>query len=150
MCLLNPRAATMLVSEFREVIPDKTLHIHTHDTSGTGVSSMIAATNAGYNVVDGATEAMSGLTSQPLLGSISAVVRGTNIDTRFDPDVLGELNIYWENVRYLYAPFKSRNLSGIVGRANSQDYMGTVYQPIVPIKADWVDRELSGDQDKLS
>ena len=84
--LLTPRAATILVSVLMEELPFMPMNIHTHNTVGTGVASMIATTNAGSNIVDAAMEAMSGLTYQPSLGSITAAVRGTNINAGFDPD----------------------------------------------------------------
>ena len=36
------------------------IHVHTHDTAGAGVASMLAATEAGADVVDVATDALSG------------------------------------------------------------------------------------------
>jgi len=41
--LLKPRAATMLIQAIREKHPDVPIHVHTHDTSGAGVASMLAA-----------------------------------------------------------------------------------------------------------
>jgi len=110
--LLSPRAATMLVSALREEHPDMPIHVHTHDTAGSGVASMIAAAQAGADIVDSATDAMSGLTSQPSLGAIVANMRGTELDTGIDMKELGPLNTYWENVRQAYAPFESGQLSG--------------------------------------
>ena len=40
------------------------IHVHTHDTAGTGVASMLAAATAGADAVDAATDAMSGTTAQ--------------------------------------------------------------------------------------
>jgi methylase of polypeptide subunit release factors len=45
--LLKPAAATKLVSALRRQHPDVPIHVHTHDTSGLGVASMIAALEAG-------------------------------------------------------------------------------------------------------
>ena len=86
--------------------------MHTHDTPGTGVASMLAAAAAGADVVDVAIDAMSGLTSQPSMGAIASVLRGTELDTGIDAKQMGTLNTYWENVRDLYLPFKSGQLSG--------------------------------------
>ena len=135
--ILTPRVSTMPVYELREGLPNIPPNIHTHNTGGTGVASMIAAANVGADVLDAATGNMSVLTSQPLLGPIASVVCGTKINTRFDSDALGEINIYWEKIRYLYASFKSGQNSGIVRHENSQDSGGTVYQPILPIQEYW-------------
>lgn len=40
--LLKPRAATMLVSALRDRFPDMPIHVHTHDTAGTGVATQLA------------------------------------------------------------------------------------------------------------
>ncbi len=66
--LLKPEAATLLVSAIRKEFPHLPIHVHTHDTGGTGVASMLAAARAGANIVDLAIEGMSGLTSQPAMG----------------------------------------------------------------------------------
>ncbi|GFH60502.1 hypothetical protein CTEN210_16978 [Chaetoceros tenuissimus] len=110
--LLTPRATTMLVSALREEHPDVPIHVHTHDTAGSGVASMIAAAQAGADVVDSAIDGMSGLTSQPSLGALVANMANTDLDTGIDLKDIGPLNTYWENVRQLYAPFESGQLSG--------------------------------------
>jgi pyruvate carboxylase len=110
--LLTPRASTMLVSALREAHPDIPIHVHTHDTAGSGVASMIAAAQAGADVVDAAIDGMSGLTSQPSLGALVANMKGTDLDTGISSTDIGPLNTYWESVRQLYAPFESGQLSG--------------------------------------
>jgi len=110
--LLTPRATTMLVSALRANHPEVPIHVHTHDTAGSGVASMIAAAEAGADIVDAATDGMSGLTSQPSLGAIVANMRGTEKDTGIDMAKIGPLNTYWEAVRQAYAPFESGQLSG--------------------------------------
>jgi len=110
--LLTPAAARILVGALREQHPNTPIHVHTHDTPGTGVASMIAAAEAGADVVDVATDAMSGLTSQPSMGALVSVLGGTEKDTGIDKNLIGPLNTYWENVRNLYLPFESGQLSG--------------------------------------
>ncbi len=110
--LLTPKATKMLVSALREQFPNTPIHVHTHDTAGSGVASMLAAAEAGADIVDGAIDAMSGMTSQPSLGAIAANLRGTAMDTGLNQGDIAALNTYWENVRSLYAPFESGQLSG--------------------------------------
>lgn len=90
--LLTPQATTMLVGALRKEFPDVPIHVHTHDTAGSGVASMLAAAHAGADVVDGAIDAMSGMTSQPSLGAIVSNMKGTGIDTGLDPAQLAPLN----------------------------------------------------------
>ena len=67
----KPRAAHELVRVLKQEV-GLPLHFHTHDTSGISAASVLAAIDAGCDAVDGALSAMSGLTSQPNLGSIAA------------------------------------------------------------------------------
>ncbi|CAG2167248.1 unnamed protein product [Oppiella nova] len=59
--LLKPRAATMLVEALRSRHPDVPIHIHTHDTAGAGVASMLRCAEAGADIVDVAVDSMSGM-----------------------------------------------------------------------------------------
>lgn len=79
--LLKPRAATMLIGAIRSKYPNLPIHVHTHDTSGAGVASMLAAAHAGADVVDVAVDSMSGMTSQPSMGAVIACLQGTELDT---------------------------------------------------------------------
>ena len=45
--LLKPRAAEILIGALRERYPHVPIHVHTHDTAGVGVASMLAAYAAG-------------------------------------------------------------------------------------------------------
>jgi len=102
----RPRAARELVRVLREEtgLP---VHFHTHDTSGAGAASVLAAIEAGAAAVDGALDAMSGLTSQPNLNAIVAALEGGPRDTGVDRAAMQSVAHYWEGVRRLYAPFES-------------------------------------------
>jgi pyruvate carboxylase len=105
--LLYPRAARTLIGALRKEFPTLPIHVHTHDTAGTGVASMLAAHEAGADAVDAALDAMSGLTSQPAMGAIVQNVARTPEDTGIVLDDLQELNTYWQGVRDLYGPWES-------------------------------------------
>jgi len=105
--LLKPRAAQMLVSALRRAYPEVPIHVHTHDTAGTGVASMIACAEADADVVDLALPAMAGLTSQPTMSAVVGALKGTPRDTSLDDEAIRVLNGYWEQARALYAPFES-------------------------------------------
>ena len=110
--LLKPEAATKLISAIRAEHPDLPIHLHMHDTAGIGVASYLAAVRAGADVVDVATDALSGMTSQPSLGAVVASLRNTDLDTGVDFDELTQINDYWEQTRAIYAPFESGQKSG--------------------------------------
>jgi len=102
----RPRAARELVRALRDEtgLP---VHFHTHDTSGAAAASVLAAIEAGADAVDGAMDAMSGLTSQPNLGAIVAALAGGERDPGVDRDAMQQISHYWEGARRLYAPFES-------------------------------------------
>ncbi|KFD67640.1 hypothetical protein M514_11529 [Trichuris suis] len=79
--LLKPKAAKILVSALRERYPELPIHIHSHDTAGAGVASMLACAEAGADIVDVAVDSMSGMTSQPSMGAMVAILSGTELDT---------------------------------------------------------------------
>ena len=110
--LLKPEAATMLIGAIRQEHPNLPIHVHTHDTAGTGVASMLACARAGADAVDAASDAMSGTTAQPSLGAIVASTQGSELDTGLDLKQIQTLNEYWEECRGLYAPFESGQKTG--------------------------------------
>jgi len=121
--LLKPRAATFLVNAIREKFPNLVIHVHTHDTAGTGVATLIAAIEAGADIIDCATDCLSGMTSQPSIGAVVNSLAGSKYATELEPLLLTELNDYWEETRKLYKPFESPDL-----RSGNSD----VYQHEMP------------------
>ena len=104
--LLKPAAASKLFATLREetVLP---IHFHTHDTSGIAAASVLAAVDAGVDAVDAAMDSMSGLTSQPNLGSIVEALRGSERDTGLAPAAIRQISFYFEAVRAKYLAFES-------------------------------------------
>jgi pyruvate carboxylase len=109
--LLKPFAAAKLVRALREEV-GLPIHLHTHDTSGVASATLLEATKAGVDVVDAALSSLSGLTAQPNLNSLAAVLAGSEWDPGLDADGLQKLANYWETVREYYAPFESGLKSG--------------------------------------
>ncbi|THF65449.1 pyruvate carboxylase [Pseudothauera nasutitermitis] len=109
--ICRPRAVSALVKALREEtgLP---VHFHTHDTSGASAASVLAAVDAGVDAVDGAMDAMSGLTSQPSLGAIVAALEGSERAPAVTLDQLRPFSHYWEGVRRHYAPFEADMRAG--------------------------------------
>ena len=109
--ICKPRAAAALVRALKEEtgLP---IHFHTHDTSGAAAASVLAAIEAGCDAVDGALDAMSGLTSQPNLSAIAAALSGTDRDPGLSQEALHAASTYFEGVRRFYSPFESDIRSG--------------------------------------
>jgi pyruvate carboxylase len=104
--LLKPAAARVLIKALKQEI-GLPVHFHTHDTSGAGAATILAACDAGVDAVDAAMDAFSGGTSQPCLGSIVEALRGTDRDTGLDIAAIRQISDYWEAVRKQYAAFES-------------------------------------------
>ena len=107
----RPRAAHALVTALRQEV-GLPIHFHTHDTSGISAASVLAAIDAGVDAVDGALDAMSGLTSQPNLGAIAAALAGSPRDPGVSFEAMQALSTYWEGVRRYYQPFEADIRSG--------------------------------------
>ncbi|KUF06798.1 pyruvate carboxylase [Leucobacter sp. G161] len=120
--LLRPAAAAKLVTALRERF-DLPVHLHTHDTPGGQLATLLAASAAGVDAVDAASAPMSGTTSQPSLSGLVASLANTERDTGIDPDAVYELEPYWDAVRTLYKPFES-GLTAPTGRVYTHEIPG--------------------------
>lgn len=105
--VLKPKAATLLIGSIREKYPDLPIHVHTHDSAGTGVASMIACADAGADVVDTATDSLSGMTSQPSVGAVLASFEGSEKDAGLNVRHVRAIDSYWAQLRLLYSPFEA-------------------------------------------
>ncbi|EGW35652.1 pyruvate carboxylase [Spathaspora passalidarum NRRL Y-27907] len=103
---LKPQAAKLLVTSIRERYPELPIHVHTHDSAGTGVASMRAAAHAGADVVDAASNSMSGMTSQPSISALLASLEGDR-ETGLSESKVRELDNYWAQMRLLYSCFEA-------------------------------------------
>lgn len=120
--LLRPPAASRLVSALRERF-DLPVHLHTHDTAGGQLATLLAAADAGVDAVDTASAAMAGTTSQPPMSALVAATEHTDRDTGLDLAAVCDLEPYWEAVRRLYRPFES-GLPGPTGRVYDHEIPG--------------------------
>jgi pyruvate carboxylase len=120
--LLRPPAAARLVTALRERF-DLPVHLHTHDTAGGQLATLLAAWSAGVDAVDGAVASMAGTTSQPPLSAIVAATDATERATGLDLAAVNDLEPYWEAVRRVYAPFES-GLPAPTGRVYTHEIPG--------------------------
>lgn len=109
--LLKPYAAKKLIKALKNEISIP-IHLHTHDTTGNGVATILQATEAGVDIADTAVNSMSGLTSQPALNSVVAALKNTDRDTGIDLDKAEDISKYWAAVRPVYENFESDLKSG--------------------------------------
>ncbi|MFU8947780.1 pyruvate carboxylase [Mycetocola zhadangensis] len=120
--LLRPAAAAKLVSAFRERF-DVPVHVHTHDTAGGQLATLLAASQAGADAVDVASAPMAGTTSQPSASALVAALAHTERDTGLSLQAVTDLEPYWEAVRHIYKPFES-GLAGPTGRVYTHEIPG--------------------------
>lgn len=109
--LLKPYAAKKLITALKNEVSIP-IHLHTHDTTGNGVATVLMAADAGVDIIDTTFNSMSGLTSQPALNSIVAALNNTDRDTGIDIRGIQKLSDYWDAVRPVYDQFESDLKSG--------------------------------------
>ncbi|MFT4285815.1 MAG: pyruvate carboxylase [Protaetiibacter sp.] len=120
--LLRAGAAEKLVAALRERF-DLPVHVHTHDTAGGQLATLLAASRAGADAVDAASAPMAGTTSQPSLSALVAATAHTERDTGLSLAAVSDLEPYWEAVRRAYKPFES-GLPGPTGRVYHHEIPG--------------------------
>ena len=120
--LLRAGAATTLVTALRDRF-DLPVHVHTHDTAGGQLATLIAASDAGADAVDVASAPMAGTTSQPSASALVAALAHTERDTGISLQAVSDLEPYWEAVRHAYKPFES-GLPGPTGRVYKHEIPG--------------------------
>jgi pyruvate carboxylase len=120
--LLRPPAARTLVRALRQRF-DLPVHLHTHDTPGGQLATLMAAVDAGVDAVDAASASMAGTTSQPPLSALVAALEHTERDTGLSLRAVCDLEPYWEAVRRVYRPFES-GLPGPTGRVYDHEIPG--------------------------
>ncbi|MEN9703280.1 MAG: hypothetical protein RLZZ209_706, partial [Bacteroidota bacterium] len=132
---------------------DLPIHLHTHDTASVQSATYLKAIEAGVDIVDGALGAMSGLTSQPNLNSLVAMMQGHKKASDLDLDLLNEYSNYWEAVRTMYAPFESELKAGTAEVYNNEipggQYTNLRGQAIALGVARWTIYELAWPGDCL-
>lgn len=109
--LLKPMAAHKLIKSLKDEVSIP-IHLHTHDTSGNGVATILMSAMAGVDIVDTAFNTMAGLTSQPSLNSVVASLKNTDRDTKLSLDDLQKISDYWGAVRPVYEKYESELKSG--------------------------------------
>jgi pyruvate carboxylase len=120
--LLRAEAAEKLVAALRERF-DLPVHLHTHDTAGGQLATLLAASRAGVDAVDVASAPMAGTTSQPSASALVAALAHTERDTGISLQAVSDLEPYWEAVRHVYKPFES-GLPGPTGRVYKHEIPG--------------------------
>lgn len=97
--ILLPYTAYDLVKGMKKVLKPKTLiHLHTHQTAGTGNQTYLKAIEAGVDIIDCALSAMGNGTSQPATEPMVAILKGTEYDTGLDVAYLNEISNYFKGV----------------------------------------------------
>ncbi len=95
--LLLPYVAYELVSRIKDKVKIP-VHLHTHNTAGTGDMVNLKAIEAGCDIVDTALSPLGNGTSQPATESLVASLQGTEYDTGLDLDKLNKCTVYFRKV----------------------------------------------------
>lgn len=102
--LLLPYDAYKLVKKLKENV-GVPIHLHTHNTSGTGDMTNLLAVKAGVDIVDCALSPLANGTSNPATESLVATLKGTDRDTGLD---LNKLSKAAEHFRKVANDLKAR------------------------------------------
>lgn len=95
--LLLPTAAYSLIEKLKKAVTVP-IHLHTHNTTGTGSMVYMAAAMAGVDIVDCALSPFANGTSQPGTESLVAALKGTNRDTGLDLEKLSIAAAHFKTV----------------------------------------------------
>ncbi len=95
--LLLPMDAYSLIKRLKETVSIP-IHLHTHNTTGTGDMVNLMAAMAGVDIVDTALSPLANGTSQPATESLVATLRGTVRDTGLDQSKLSEAAAHFRKV----------------------------------------------------
>lgn len=95
--LLLPYDAYSLVSKLKQNVKLK-IHLHTHNTTGTGDMTYLKAVEAGVDIVDCALSPFANGTSNPSTESLIATLRGTTRDTGLDLGKVNEIAAHFRKV----------------------------------------------------
>ena len=95
--LLLPYDAYSLVKRLKAEI-DVPIHLHTHNTAGTGDMTNLMAIIAGVDIVDCALSPLGNGTAQPATESLVATLKGTEYDTGLDLEKLSQAAKHFSNV----------------------------------------------------
>src|SRR5688500_4771042 len=120
--LLRAPAARTLVTALRERF-DLPVHLHTHDTPGGQLGTLLAAIDAGVDAVDAACASMAGTTSQPALSALVSATDHSPRETGLSLAAVNALEPYWEATRRVYAPFEA-GLPSPTGRVYRHEIPG--------------------------
>lgn len=120
--LLRAPAARTLVTALRHEF-DLPVHLHTHDTVGGQLHTLLAAVDAGVDAVDVASSPLAGTTSQPPMAALIAATDHSDRETGLSLDAVSSLEPYWDAARSLYAPFES-GLRSPTGRVYHHEIPG--------------------------
>ena len=95
--LLLPYDAYSLVKKLKENV-GVPIHLHTHNTSGTGDMTNLMACRAGVDIVDCALSPLANGTSNPATESLVATLKGTDRDTGLDLKKLADIASHFRKV----------------------------------------------------
>ncbi len=95
--LLLPYDAYSLVKKLKENV-SVPIHLHTHNTAGTGDMTNLMACQAGVDIVDCALSPMANGTSNPSTESLVATLKGTERDTGLDLEELSKAAAHFRGI----------------------------------------------------
>lgn len=156
--LLLPMDAFSLVKRLKETV-SVPIHLHTHNTTGTGSMVYLMAAFAGVDIIDCALSPFANGTSQPATESMAAAFAGSSRDTGLDQEKLSKAAAHFKEVsrrmeeegtldskvlrvdantfRYQVPGGMLSNLLSQLKEANAEERMEEVLQEVPRVRADF-------------
>ena len=156
--LLLPMNAYELIRKMKEKV-HVPIHLHTHNTTGTGSMVYLAAAMAGVDIIDCALSPLANGTSQPATESMVAALAGTDRDTGLDQKTLSKAAAHFKTVaqklqdegilnpkvlrvdpntlRYQVPGGMLSNLLSQLKQANAEDRFEEVLQEVPRVREDF-------------
>ena len=95
--LLLPYDAYSLIKKLKAAVKCP-IHLHTHNTTGTGDMTYLMAAQAGVDIVDTALSPFGNGTANPATEALVATLKGTERDTGLDLDALADVAAHFRGV----------------------------------------------------
>ncbi len=105
--ILTPGAARELIGALRTALPELPIQVHSHMTSGMAPATYMAAVEAGAGAIDCSVATLSGISSQPAVGTMKAVFEDMGYETGLQIDKINEINSYFKALKPTRAPASS-------------------------------------------
>ena len=118
---MSPYEAETLIKGIKDGVGDIPLILHTHCTTGMAYMTITKAIEAGVDVIDCASSALSNGTSQPATETMFYALQQYGIDCGLKEDVINTVNDHFKPLKQKYIDSGLLNPKSMIGRASCRE-----------------------------